>query len=369
MDTDLTYSIAMSMTPGVDAAVVRLLEEKGVSKRDFLTAGMSTLSEIFGGGTHFEDIKREEALFRARREQEFIGRHSIRALYIEDADYPALLRETPDAPVMLYVLGEADLNSQPAMSIVGTRKCTNYGLGFCKKLIEDLSVYYPDGIIISGLAYGIDACAHTSSIESGMKTVAVVAHGLDTLYPAAHRELARRILSEGGSIVSEYPSGTRPFRKNFLERNRIIAGMSELTVIAESEVKGGAMSTANQAFSYSREVVALPGRVSDISSSGCNMLISKSKASIFTSVADLITLMQWKIPAIDSIPQQRSLFPELEGEQAVIYEELRRNRGGMSADELHARCHIAMPSVMSALTELEFEGIITRLPGARYELM
>lgn len=357
------------MTPGINAGVVRLLEECGITLDFFFSADMSTLSDALGTHLRFENGVRQEALCRARHELDFINSHSIQALFMLDSNYPRLLSEIPDAPVVLYKLGEGNLDASPAFSVVGTRRCTSYGSNFCKSLVSDLAVYYPEALVISGLAYGIDAAAHSAALENGLATAAVVAHGLDMIYPASHRDLARSIIKSGGTIVSEYPSGVRPFQRNFLERNRIIAGLSELTVVAESEVKGGAMSTANQAFSYSREIVALPGRSTDVMSSGCNMLISRNKAHIFTSVADLISLMQWKISALGvSPPSQRPLFPELEGDMARVYNLMLSERRPMQVDELLSGTALTMPALMSALADMEFDGIIVRIPGARYEL-
>ena len=360
------------MTPGMTADTVRSLEAAGITYVDFFELQMSELSSRLGGGDHsrFQNLDRQEALFRAKKEFEFVSRHSIRVLFLLDDDYPVLLREIPDAPVVLYVIGNANLNAVPSLAMVGTRKCTAYGTSFCGSFVSDIASYYPDAVIFSGLAYGIDASSHIAALDNGLKTVAVVAHGLDTIYPAAHRDLARRIIASGGAIVSEYPSGTRPFQRNFLERNRIVAGLSELTFVIESEVRGGAMSTANQAFSYNREVFALPGRYTDTTSSGTNMLIARNKARIFTSVADLMNCMQWKIPSLNNArPPQKNLFPELQGDQAKLYEILRKKKMPMSVDELHIATHLSMPSLMSAITELEFDGVVTRLPGARYEAL
>lgn len=370
MDQDTVYKIALSMIPDITADVVRSLEANGIGLEDFFTLNMPELESRLGlgRGGRFQNSSREEALFRARSELEFVRRHSIRVLFLLDDDYPPLLREIPDAPVTLYVLGRADLSAQPVFNVVGTRKCTAYGTSFCNTLITDLSAYYPGALVISGLAYGIDAAAHMAALQNGLATVAVMAHGLDMVYPASHRDLARRIIETGGALVSEYPSGTRPFRNNFLQRNRIVAGLSELTFVVESEVKGGAMSTANQAFSYNREVVALPGRYSDITSGGCNRLIANSKAQIFTSVPDLMNLMGWRLPTLTmNKPPQKVLFPELEGDLARVYAVLRRAAGPLAIDEIHVRTGMAMPSLMAALTDLEFEGIVMKLPGARYE--
>lgn len=370
MGDDRLYKVALSMVQGSSADLVREMDSRGMGPEEFFKLNMPELSARLDTQSKFENARREEALFKARRELEFVDRHSIRTLFLTDGDYPALLRETPDAPVVLYVLGNADLNSAPAFNVVGTRRCTGYGVSFTRNLVEDLAGYFPDCMVVSGLAYGIDAAAHEAALSAGVATVGVLAHGLDTVYPAAHRDLARRIIGAGGALVSEYPHGSTPYRGNFLQRNRIVAGLCELTVVAESEVKGGAMSTANLAFSYSREVVALPGRFSDSMSSGCNMLIARNKASIFTSVADLITAMRWKIKAggVSIAPRERNLFPELEPEAADIYNFMRGRGAPVSVDEIHQATCIPMSSLIGHLTELEFEGVVCKLPGSRYEL-
>lgn len=370
MKSDQEYKIALSMTRGVNASVVRALEEAGVSAEQFFTLSMTELLDRFGDSWRFQQAHRDEALFRARKELDFIRRHSLKTLFLLDDDYPPLLREIPDAPVILYVLGSLEVASVPVFSLVGTRRCTAYGVGFCNHFVSEMAAYYPDAVVVSGLAYGIDAAAHKAALDSKLKTVAVVAHGLDMIYPAAHRDLAKRIIESGGAIVSEYPTGTRPLQGRFLERNRVVAGLSELVVVAESEIKGGAMSTANLAFSYSREVVALPGRYNDEKSSGCNALIERSKAHIFTSVPEIVRLTGWSPSAL---PEEvkivtKPLFPELEGNNALVFDALRLKMQPLSIDELHIATRLPMPVLLSVLMDLEFDGLISKLPGARYEL-
>lgn len=366
LECRIAFSFLKEMTP----ALLLSLEDCGIEEAEFFELDTRELSAGLGCGDklRFQKLEREEALFRARKELEFISRHDIRPLSILDDDYPWLLKEVPDAPLMLYKLGEADLNGEHIMNIVGTRKPTNYGLDFCGRIVEELGGYFPDLTVVSGLAYGIDAAAHTAALEQSVTTVAVVAHGLDTLYPAANRDLARRIIKAGGAIITEYPMKVAAHRRHFLERNRIVAGMSELTMVAESPIKGGAMSTANMAFSYNREIMALPGRTTDECSAGCNLLIRKEKAHLVTCAADVIELMGWKPLSQHIAPRQRNLFPELEGDNKLIYEVLKFGADSMSVDELHTRTLIGVPALLSALTELEFEGIITRLPGNRYTI-
>lgn len=370
MEDKLREKIALSMLPGITAQIIRDMAYAGFDPTDLFSAANK---EILSGldkriVSRLTEIPVADALTRADKELEFIKRHSIRALFLLDDDYPRLLAEIPDAPIVIYKLGSADLDSLPSIAVVGTRKCTSYGLNFTPRLISDLAAYFPKMTVVSGLALGIDSAAHLAALNNNLPTVAVVAHGLDMLYPAQNRLLARRILDTGGAIITEHPSGTRPFRNNFLLRNRIIAGLSELTFIVESEVKGGAMSTANQAFSYSREVMALPGRVGDISSSGCNSLISRLKAHIYTSVPDMMNLMNWQPFEKIKMRLDPPLFPELEGEMGVIYQYMRDNNRPVSADELKIATNLPMPQVIATLTDLEFEGVIVKLPGARYEL-
>jgi DNA processing protein len=367
---EIIYKIALSMVNGMTAEVVRAMEEMEIGIEEFFKLDMSALAVRFGATTQarFESLNREESLFRARQEYEFISRHNIEALFLTDDNYPLLLAEAHDAPVVLYKLGDADLNRQHIINLVGTRRCTNYGIDFCKNFVKELGEYFPDLTVVSGLAYGIDAAAHSAALENHLCTVGVLAHGLDTIYPAANRNLAKEMIRCGGALLSEYPSGTTPYPKRFLERNRIVAGMSEVTIVVESEIKGGAMSTANQAFSYGHDVMALPGRVTDQKSSGTNLLIRRQKASMITCAADLIETTGWEVLGTRLEPQQRNLFPELDGDQGRIYETLRYKAEPMSLDALHTATGISLPVLISALTELEFAGVVVKMPGARYAI-
>lgn len=368
MVSETEYKIALSLIPGMTADVVRTIFECGITFKEFFSLNMPELSDRLGleVKVRYQNVNREEALFRARQELAFITRHSIRVLFLMDDDYPILLREIQDAPIVIYVLGEADLNSFPAIGLVGTRRCTAYGTNFCNSFIKDISPYFPNAMIVSGLAYGIDSASHSAALEHGLNTIGVLAHGLDTIYPAANRHLAKEIIRQGGALVSEYPSGTRPFQKNFLQRNRIVAGLCETTIVVESEIRGGAMSTANQAFSYSREVFAVPGRYNDLKSAGCNALIERNKASIFTSVPDFMNYMNWEIPAIGVPAPPKQLFPELEGNPAKVYQIIFNSSDPVQIDEIHTKTGLSMPTLMATLTDLEFDGVITKLPGSRY---
>lgn len=369
-EQETIYKIALGMMKGMNPLIARRMIERGVTTEEFFTLDLLSVSDALGlnSKSGFGANDREDALTAAKREYAFTSRHSIRVFSLLDNDYPWLLGETPDAPVTLYMLGDADLNSQHTVSVVGTRKPTQYGMTFCRRFCSDLGGYFPDLTIISGLALGIDSAAHIAALDMNHPTIAVVAHGLDTIYPAANRDLARRIIKSGGAIITEYPSGSTPYAGRFLERNRIVAGMSQLTVVMESPIKGGAMSTANFAFNYNREVMSLPGRVSDPVSAGCNLLIRKEKAHLLTAAADVIELMDWKPLGKHIEPKQRNLFPELEGVAGRIYEILKFESEPMAVDALHLRTGLSVPELMSALTDLEFDGIITRQAGNRYSI-
>ncbi len=369
-EEEIIYRIALGMMRGVTPQLVRRMIERGVVPKEFFTLDLLSVSDALGlnSKTGFGAKDRDEAMYRAKNEYAFTSRHSVRVLSLFDEDYPWLLGEIPDAPVTLYMLGNADLNPQYSASVVGTRKPTQYGMSFCRQFCSDLGGYFPDLTIVSGLALGIDSAAHISALEMDLPTVGVVAHGLDTIYPAANRDLARRIIKNGGAVITEYPSGSTPYAGRFLERNRIVAGLSQLTVVIESAIKGGAMSTANLAFNYNREVMALPGRATDSVSAGCNLLIRKEKAHLITAAADVIELMGWKPLGKHIEPRQRNLFPELEGIPCKIYELLKFEAEPMAIDSLHMRTGISVPDLMSALTDLEFDGIISRQPGNRYSI-
>ena len=370
MSSSLVYKIAFSFLRKANADLLRSLPENGVSPEDFFTMDTQELSMTLNlsKGMRFEKSERDDAAGRAVKEIGLMERHGIRPYFILDDDYPVRLSQIPDAPVVLYQLGKTDLDARRIINIVGTRKPTPYGVDFCKRLVEDLAAYFPELVVVSGLAFGIDAAAHSAAISSKLPTVGVVAHGLNMIYPALHRELAKSMINAGGSLVSEYPFGETPYRQRFLERNRVIAAMADVTIVAESDIKGGAMSTANTAFSYSRDVLALPGRISDRLSSGCNMLIRKEKAHLVSCAADVVEITGWKPLDLNIDVRQRNLFPELDGDPKLIYETIRYNKEPMQPDQIRARTLIPMPRLMAALGEMEFDGILLRHPGNRYSL-
>lgn len=307
--------------------------------------------------------RRKEALRLAQREAEFMERENITPLLYTDAGYPKLLRECDDAPAIIYRRGNADLNSPHIISIVGTRHATPYGKEFCEHLVADLAKSLPDIIICSGLAYGIDICAHRTALDRGIATVAVLGHPLDTVYPSTHASTARKI-EEHGALITEYTSD-RPIQKmNFVARNRIVAGMSHATIVIESGEKGGSLITADMAAGYDREVFALPGDIHAERSKGCNELIKKNKAALITSASDITDAMHWET---QSAPQNRNLFTETElDENEAAIMTLFDTRREYTTDEIAELCNLPVSTAISTLMGLEFIGLIKSYPGNRY---
>ena len=371
MDQHRLFGMALSFVPGMCARFVRHLEEAGVGPEEYFSSAQKELSARLNVpvGPMLDRMVRDEALFRARKESEFMERHGILPFSLTDGDYPSRLTDIDRAPVTLYRLGNADLDADRMLSIVGTRHATAYGVRYVGKLVEDLAPYFPDMVIVSGLALGIDSAAHEAALNAGLPTVAVVAHGLNTIYPAQNRDLAKRILAAGGAIVSEYPQGVTPYRSRFLERNRIVATMTDAVLVAESADKGGAMSTAAVASSYGRELLALPGRIGDEMSAGCNRLIRSQKALMAGSAADMMSMLGWQPKSVPVAPKQRDLFPELGGEQKLIYDALRQSGEAMPVDALRERTGVPIHALMAHLGEMEFDGILERLPGNRFSLI
>jgi DNA processing protein len=305
-----------------------------------------------------------EALKSAEKEMNFIEKNKISVYSMKDANYPKRLKECPDAPIVFYFKGEADLNAAKIISIVGTRRITEYGKAMIESLVRDLSEIFPDIFIISGLAYGIDVCAHRNALKNNLPTIAVLAHGLDRIYPAAHRNIAAEMLKKGG-VLTDYPSDTTPERENFLQRNRLIAGLSDATIVVESAGKGGALVTADIAFSYGRDVFAFPGKVTDEYSAGCNRLINMNKAGLITSAKDLVMSLCWNTE-VKKTPQQQ-VIPFTERPDHPIIR-LLAEKGEFQINELAAEMNTPVHKLMQTLFELELEGHVKALPGGIYKL-
>lgn len=364
---DLLHRIAFSRLKGVNTAFAGRLMELFGSEEEFFSLPERTVYARLGTPVRgFSDQARGEALSQARDEITFIEAHGIRTLYHTDADYPQRLLQCEDAPLLLYGVGKTDLNAPHVLSIVGTRNATVYGVNFIDNFVTALSEALPGLLVISGLALGCDVASHKAAMRCGVPTVGVVAHGLDTLYPAENRLTARKMVAEGGMILTDYIHGTRPHRGNFLARNRIVAGLSDATIVVESAAdRGGALHTAKLAFHYDREVFALPGRTSDHYSGGCNRLIKSNTAHLLESAEDLITAMNWEGHV--KTPVETQLFPELTPEQQAVYDYIAHN-GDAGVNTLSVALGIPSGKLMAILVDMEFSNLILPLPGARYRL-
>jgi len=309
----------------------------------------------------------DDALKRAAAEMEFIVMHHIRVLTLNDADYPQRLRHCPDAPVVLYYKGNADLNQRYVLDIVGTRRCTTYGQDLIRRFISDLRTLCPDVLILSGLAYGIDVCAHRNALEQGFETVGVLAHGLDQIYPNAHRSTAVQMVSQGG-LLTEYMSQTEPVANNFRQRNRIVAGCSDATILVESAIKGGGLITCRIAQEYGREVMAFPGAVGMPYSEGCNRMIRNNTAALITSAADFVENMGWQVQSQTPEAVERQLFPDLTAEEQAVVN-LLQQANDLQLNVLSVKTNIPISPLTALLFNLEMKGVVRPLAGGTYHLL
>ncbi|MDR3184597.1 MAG: DNA-processing protein DprA [Prevotellaceae bacterium] len=366
---ELKYYIATTLIPGVGSILAKRLIAYCGSARTVLTATRGALQKIPGIGTLLANeiaAQQQQALRQAEQELLFIEKNNIHAYCYADNEYPERLRHCEDSPVVLFVKGDIDLNRAKFLSVVGTRQATPYGQMNCEKIIGQLAERGHNPVIVSGLAYGIDICAHRAALQNKLDTVAVMATGFDKMYPYSHMAIARQILDHG-AWVSDFISGTPLDRKNFLKRNRIIAGLSDATVVVESRAKGGALVTADIAMSYNRDVFAVPGRIGDSASEGCNALIKQNKAALVETAADVEYVMGWKQKANHAQATQKTLFYNLSDEEQQIVDIL-RECDPIGMDTLSYQTNIAVGRLSSLLVQMEFKAIIKNLPGKQYTL-
>ncbi len=310
----------------------------------------------------------DEAVRRAEAEAEFLEKKGVRCLTMGCADYPQRLRDCVDSPILLYYCGCADLNAMRVVNIIGTRHITEYGRDICRNFIADLQRYYPDVLVVSGLAYGVDINAHRAALDCGMQTVGVLAHGLDRIYPSMHRQTAVEMVRHGG-LLTEYMSGTNPDKVNFVRRNRIVAGMCDATIVVESAAKGGALITAELAESYHRDVFAFPGRVYDKYSEGCNRLIKDNRAMLIQTAEDFINAMCWQNPLEKKKEgRQMQMFPELTEDEMLVVRSL-EGVEDKQVNQIVVETGLSFSRVSSMMFDLELKGVVKVLGGARYRLM
>ena len=309
----------------------------------------------------------DDALHRAAAEMEFVTKNNIRVLTLGDDDYPRRLSECPDAPLLLYYKGSADLNQRYVLNIVGTRHCTTYGQDLIRRFIADLRKQCPQVLVVSGLAYGVDVCAHRHALENGYETVGVLAHGLDQIYPNAHRDIARQMLTKGG-LLTEYMSQTEALPNNFRQRNRIVAGMSDATILVESAYKGGGLITCRIAQEYGRDVFAYPGAVGMPYSEGCNKLIRNSTAALITSAADFLEDMGWVTQQQQPAAIERQLFPDLTADEQAIVGLLQQSND-LQLNLLSVKTNMPIGQLTALLFSLEMKGVVKPLAGGAYHLL
>lgn len=360
---DLLYKIALTQVKDIGAKKARALLTYFGSIENIFNASAKELKQVPGLGAKVRQIRDEEALEKAAKEVNYIKKNNIIPLWIQDEAYPNRLKQCLDAPVILYYKGNGNLNAGKMVAVIGTRLNTDYGDRICEELIKGLSGM-EDIVIVSGLAYGIDAIAHRYALKNGLPTIGVVGHGMDRIYPSSNKQLANDMLQQGG-MLTEFVSGTIADRQNFPMRNRIVAGITDVTVVVESDIDGGGLITARIAASYNREVAAYPGRVTDSKSSGCNELIRTNTAAMITCAEDLIELMNWKSNKPKAV--QKQLFIELtEDERKVV--DILQQKESAHADELYHATGTTASQLAATLLQLEMQGIIKALPGKQYRM-
>ena len=359
------YEIALPLIEGIGLTNAKnLIEHYGCAEKVFEDADRLLQKTI-----HNNDVSalKRNALERADRELEFIDKHHIRVCYYKNDDYPFRLRECIDAPILLYGLGNYDYNCKHVVSVVGTRQPTDRGRELCTRFVTELVGLLPDVLVVSGLAYGIDVTAHRAALAAGAPTLIVPAHGLDRIYPALHRNVAMQAVEHGG-ILTEFQSGTTPERQNFVQRNRIIAGLADAVVVVESKSKGGSLITAEMANSYSRDVFAFPGRPTDEQASGCNKLIKYNNARMIESAEDLVVSMMWE-ETRQIVPVQTELLPDLEPDEQNVIDILHREPDGMHVNQIVAESKLAFANLSALLFTMEMKGLVKSLPGGMYRAL
>ncbi len=361
---ELIATLRLQHVPNIGDVIAKRLIAQCGSPSAIFEAKRDHLLRMDGIGTHtIKHLFDAEHLAAAEKEYLFITSNDIGWTYFQDADYPHYLKHCIDSPILLFRKGNINLEGRKLISVVGTRKITSYGSAFCERFIADIAPLNP--IIVSGFAYGVDICIQREAIKQGLQTIGCLAHGLNQIYPKTHAKYQADVYGNGG-FYTEFWSTSKPERENFLKRNRIIAGMSEATLVVESAEKGGSLVTADIANSYNRDVFAVPGRTSDTYSLGCNNLIKQQKAHMLTSAADLIYLLDWDLEDIKTKTIQKQLFVDMDEIEQTIYSYLQQN-GKQVLDSVALSCNIPIFKASSTLLAMEMKGVIRPLPGKLFE--
>ncbi|AFU68087.1 DNA protecting protein involved in transformation DprA/Smf [Psychroflexus torquis ATCC 700755] len=364
-EQELLYLLMLHKMQGIGHINAKKLLQYFGSATALFQASANDLKEVDGIGSKRIKTLRDSAIMKgAEQELNFIQSNTIKLSYFKDEDYPSRLKQCIDSPILLFSRGNINLKNKPILSIVGTRQVTTHGIAFCEQLIEDLAPLKP--VIVSGLAYGIDIVAHRAAIKYNLQTIACLAHGLNQIYPKVHQKYVSSIENNGG-FFTDFCSDDTFDRKNFLSRNRIIAGLSEATIVIESAEKGGSLVTADIAHSYDREVFAVPGRPQDRFSKGCNMLIKQQKAQMITSAADLVYNLNWDIETKKKNTQTQ-LFVYLNDDEKFVLQKLTET-GKAEIDALSLICGLPTHKLSSILLNLELGGFVRPLPGKQFEII
>lgn len=364
-EEEIVHQLALSFVPGIGPKLATALIADLGSAKAVLKTPLKQLMKIDGMGELRARALKDESVFAlAQKEMSFIVDKKITVLTQSSEKFPQRLLHCTDAPQLLFYKGNADLNAIKTVAIIGTRKNTEYGQRLTNDLIEGLAKL-PEILVVSGLAHGIDTIAHKASLKNNLATIGVLGHGLNTIYPVANKNLAKEMLEKGG-LLTEFASISKMDKGNFPSRNRIVAGLADITIVVESDIKGGALITATIANSYNREVAAFPGRAYDNKSSGTNMLIRKNMASLITSVDDLLELMAWQKPKKQAIVQTQLMLNLTEEEQILI--DILQKKDTTHADELLQISKMGSSQLASCLLMLEMQGLIKTLPGKYYRM-
>lgn len=365
MNGDLLYQVALTLVPNIGCVQAKTLLESFGSAENIFKARKKDLGAIENIGlVKASSIKSFDDFEQAEKELRFIEKYKIEILCLTDQNYPRRLLNCYDSPTVLYYRGNADLNASKIISVIGTRNNTEYGKQVTEKLINELKEL--NILIVSGLAYGIDAIAHKSALQNGLDTVAVLAHGLHTIYPHQHKSLAAEMTNHGG-LLTEFRNGEKPDKHNFPKRNRIVAGMADATIVIETALKGGSMITAELANNYNRDVFALPGKTTDSKSAGCNYLIQNNKAGLFTDAKELMECLGWQSKKINK-KIQKELFIELNAEEKIIMNILQQKEI-THIDEINFLSNLSSSSIAAAILNLELQNVIAGLPGKMYKIL
>ncbi|RYZ30704.1 MAG: DNA-protecting protein DprA [Chitinophagaceae bacterium] len=366
MHSELFYQLALTLVPNIGDVQAKILVQHFGQASDVFKVKKSQLEKIEGiGEIKASSIKHFNDFHLAEKEMTFIEKYKIRTLFLTDEDYPKRLLNCYDSPTLLFYKGTTDLNASRIVAIVGTRSNTDYGKAFTEKLVKELADQ--NIVVISGLAYGIDAIAHKASLKNKLPTIGVVGHGFSKIYPAAHAELAKEMIAAGGGILTEFFHDVKPDKHNFPLRNRIVAGISDATVIVESTTKGGSMITAKLADAYNRDVFAVPGRTTDKVSAGCNHLIKYNKAVLLTDADELLEVLGWKEKKVKP-KRQRVLFIDLTTEEQIVIKILLEKEAA-HIDEINPASGLSSSAVAAAILNLELQGIVQSQPGKMYRML